>query len=242
MRKCISVSITLLAVFSLALISIAQGEENLKDGKEEGGMGYFMIGGGTLDIDAINTRMQTAGLSTLSDNFLSLGGGGYAIHGRLILGGEGHSLLGEEVSNESFTTSIGAGYGFFNIGYSLHSSGSLIVYPMFGIGGGAMSISMMEKGTSPSFDQILNDPKRSVVLSTGGWLINLALGTDYMFIMEENEEGKGGFILGLRIGYVLAPIKGDWSMDGIDISGGPDIGITGPYIRLMIGGGGYDER
>jgi hypothetical protein len=49
--------------------------------------------------------------------------------------------------------------------------------------------------------------------------------------------GDGGPTLGVRGGWVLSPIHGDWSLDGREILGGPDLGITGPYVRLFIGFG-----
>ena len=103
-----------------------------------------------------------------------------------------------------------------------------------------MSVKIIEKGT-PSFDEVLDNPKRSAELSIGGFLLNLALGTDYLLKLGEDEKGGGGLVFGLRIGYTFAPIKSDWEMDGMDISGGPDLGITGPYIRLTIGGGDSKE-
>ena len=46
-------------------------------------------------------------------------------------------------------------------------------------------------------------------------------------------------VLGLRAGYTVSPIKGDWTIDEIEVTGAPQTGITGPYIRFMIGGGGF---
>ena len=58
---------------------------------------------------------------------------------------------------------------------------------------------------------------------------------------ECDEKGKGGMVLGVRAGYTFSPFKGDWNMDDLEISGAPETGITGPYIRLMIGGGGFGK-
>lgn len=71
--------------------------------------------------------------------------------------------------------------------------------------------------------------------------MNLALGADYLLKLGGDEKREGGLIFGLRVGYILPMIKGGWEMDGIDISDGPKVGISGPYFRLMIGGGGLRE-
>jgi hypothetical protein len=84
----------------------------------------------------------------------------------------------------------------------------------------------------------LDDPKRGSELSTGGFLLNVSIGADHLFILGGDEEGEGGLVLGLRAGYTFTPIKGDWNMYDMDVGEGPDIGITGPYFHLMLGGGG----
>lgn len=234
-------TLTMVAVIGLFSVSVAQGQEIRADAKEGGGRGYFMFGSSIIDIKALNSRLENKGYSKLSDNFISFGGGGHGIINRVIIGGEGHGLIGKETTSGSYKTSLSAGYGFFNLGYLVYSKGDLHVYPLLGLGGGGMSLKIVERG-APSFDEVLDDPKRSAELSTGGFLLNVALGTDYLLKLWGDEKGEGGLVFGLRIGYTFAPIKGDWEMDGIDISGGPKVGITGPYIRLMIGGGGIGKE
>ena len=41
-------------------------------------------------------------------------------------------------------------------------------------------------------------------------------------------------MFGIRIGYRYCPDEYDWE----HVIGGPDIGLTGPYILCMFGGGG----
>lgn len=226
-------------VFALLSFQLAFGQDKSSNSKVVGGMGYFMIGIGSLDIDGVNTRLEAAGMSTFSNNFLSLGGGGHSINGNLILGGEGHGMGVGEISEGDYTSSLSVGYGFFDIGYAVYSTDAFYVYPLIGIGGGGMSVRIVERGTSPSFNDVLENPKRGVEISTGGFLLNLSLGTDYVFAMEKGKNGRGGFSIGLRIGYVFTPIKGDWSMDETKLSGSPETAITGPYVRLLLGGGGF---
>jgi hypothetical protein len=160
----------------------------------------------------------------------------------VIIGGEGHLLVGDEseaaISSGDYKTSLSAAYGFFNVGYLVYSKDDLHVYPLVGLGGGELWL----KIGPHSFDDILENPQRSAELSTGGFLLNLALGADYLWKLKEDEKSEGGLVFGLRVGYTFAPAKGEWTADGIDISGGPEVGITGPYIRFMIGGGGKSKQ
>ncbi|MEO0294212.1 MAG: hypothetical protein ABIN61_08360 [candidate division WOR-3 bacterium] len=214
------------------------GKKLVAQNMNGGGAGYFMLGGNIIKLENLNSELEKNGYSKLEENFFSLGGGGYGIIGKVIIGGEGHGLIGKEVTSGSYKTLISAGYGFFNLGYIAYSNTNLNIYPLFGIGGGGISLRILEEG-SLSFDEVLANPKRGVELSKGSLLLNLAIGGDYLLGLKENEEAKGGFILGVRLGYTIAPINGNWEMKGIEISGGPDLGVTGPYIRIQFGGGGF---
>ncbi len=225
-------------IASIFLCTPIGAQEVTKGVKKGGGRGYFLLGGTIIDIKNLNLRLENKGYPKLSGNFISLGGGGHGIIGKVIIGGEGHGLIGRKTTSGSYETSIGASYGFFKLGYIVYSAKRLSFYPFLGLGGGGISLEIVKRETAPSFDDVLDNPKRSTKLSTGSFLLNLALGIDYLLKLGGNEEGEGGLVFGLHIGYTFAPIKGNWEMDGIDISGGPEIGITGPYIRLMIGGGG----
>ena len=231
------------AVASILFATTSQSQGLAQRAREGGGMGYSMFGWGTLDIGALNSRLERKGYSSMSDNFFSVGGGGHGIiNNKVILGGEGHGLLGEEVTSGNYKNSVYVGYGFFNVGYIVYSKKQLRLYPLLGLGGGGMNLKIREKPVSLSFDDVLNDPERSVELSTGGFLLSFAVGMDYLLILGEDEEGKGGLVFGLRAGYNLSPFESGWEMDEIEISGAPEMGITGPFIRLMFGGGGFEKQ
>lgn len=238
----IIINLTMVAMMGFLTFSLAQSQETRIAVKKRGGMGYFMFGGSIIDINSLNSRLENKGYSKLSNNFISFGGGGHGIINKVIIGGEGHGLIGKETTSGNYKTSLNCGYGFFNLGYIIYSTRNFNIYPLLGLGGGGMSLKIVERGT-PSFDEVLDNPKRSTELSTGGLLIHLSVGTDYLLKKVCGcGEGEGGLVFGLRVGYILAPFKGDWEMDGLDISEGPEIGITGPYIRLMIGFGGFGKR
>jgi hypothetical protein len=235
-------SLTLVLAMSFFLINIAQCQErSTKDNRGEF-RGYFMFGGSNLDIKSLNKKLESKGYSKFSDNFVSFGGGCFhRKDSRWMIGGEGHFLFVEEqdatIASGNYKTSLSAAYGFFNLGYLAILKGGLNVYPVFGIGGGGMWLKIAED----SFDKILENPNQGSELSTGVFLLNLALGTDYLLKLKEDEKGESGLVLGVRVGYTYAPFKEDWETSGIQIAGGPELGITGPYVRFMIGGGGKSK-
>ena len=129
------------------------------------------------------------------------------------------------------------GYGCFDIRYLVYSKKGLNVYPLLGLGGGGLSFKVAEVST-PSFADLLENPKRNVELNYGGFLVNVSLGVDYLIKFAEDETGAGGLIIGFQAGYMLAPFTHDWKIDKNDVTGGPDIGFNGPYVKIMFGGGG----
>lgn len=207
-----------------------------------GGRGYFMIGGNSLDVDELNSRMNENGYEEFSNSSISLGAGGHGIvRERIVLGGEGHTLLGRTeqstIGGVDYGTKLSAGYGFFDVGVLAMRKGGLDVYPLLGLGAGGVSLEITQSEIG-SFDDLLEDPNRSASLSTWSFLINLGLGIDYLAVLGESRRGEGGIVIGLRTGYIFSPFHGDWDFKGETLPGGPDPGLTGAYIRLTIGGGG----
>ena len=238
-------SIVFLAVFTASFMSasILFGQASDPSVKEAGGMGYSMLGTSFLNLHDFNLKLESHGYPAVKGNFFSVGGGGHGIiNNKFIIGGEGHSLLGESKSSGTYTSSLMVRYGFFDLGYIVYSIGDLRLYPLLGLGLGDMKFKISEKLTSFSFDDILDTPNRSSEISKSSFLINLAVGFDYFIKLAEDEHGRGGFLLGLRAGYCVSPFNSSWSIGDIEISGVPDLGFAGPYIRLMIGGGGIGKN
>ncbi|MBC7188423.1 MAG: hypothetical protein H5U38_15465 [Calditrichaeota bacterium] len=206
-----------------------------------GGYGYFYLGSSMVDLDKLNATLRVSRYPEFSNRLLSIGGGGHAFFKRLVLGGQGQALMSKttdvSVGGIPYKASLAAGIGFFDIGYLLTPRGNLKVYPMLGIGGGGLELAIEEK-QPPSFEQILAHPNRSTRLSAGLFLVNFALGVDYFVLTRQDEEGIGGLVFGVELGYTYTPFAGGWQAEEIDISGGPDASLTGPYLRLKIGGGG----
>ena len=239
----IATTFTLAMVVNLLFAGISQGQEIASSTKENGGMGYSMFGKATIGITDLNAKLESKGYSRISDSFFSVGGGGHSISkNKFIMGGEGHILLGETATSGNYKNSINITYVFFDMGYVAYSIKDLRIYPLLGVGMGSMNLKIAEKATALSIDDVLENPNREVELSTGGFLLNLAIGIDYLLNFVKDETGRGGMLLGIRVGYTLSPSKGSWTTSDIEISGAPDIGITGPYIRFMIGGGGISKK
>ncbi|MGE0158194.1 MAG: hypothetical protein AB7T31_02210 [Gemmatimonadales bacterium] len=212
------------------------------DEEPTAGRGFFQAGYLRLGLDDLNTALTGAALPAMSEDFLTLGGAGYGTRGRFLIGGEGHALMGakETTPGGGRQLTVSGGFGLFRVGYLVITGEAFDLYPLFGIGGGGMSLKIAER-FAPTFDQVIADPETSSTLSTAVLVLDVGLAANYRVTLGERERGVGGFLLGVQAGYSFAPAQSAWSLDGTnDVAGGPDLRIQGPYVRLSLGGWGRE--
>jgi hypothetical protein len=229
----------LLAVGLLPLLAPPPEAAGAADRFRRGGAGYIMIGGSLLDSDGLNAALEAGGYSRLPGSFLTMGGGGHAFIGRLVLGGEGQGLTRRRGVNAGSKPVLSGACGFFDIGYVVHSRRGLLIYPLFGVGAGSVDMRLQGRPAA-SFEEVLVDSGRSVRLQKSGFLMHLALGAD-QWLGSAGHDGRHGVFIGIRAGYAFAPVKSAWELEGTEIDGGPKAGWTGPYIRISIGAGGRTQ-
>lgn len=223
--------------FSTSIFS--QDENDLK--KLFGGVGYFTPGASILTISKLNSELSSKNYPKFNNTFSSVGGGGHAIISNFIIGGEGQGLIGKEQTTDKRTLNIAGGYGVFNLGYILFEKNGLMIYPIVGLGGSGLSISITER-MIPKFSEVIDSLKGHIELSTGAFMLNFALGADYLISLDRQENTHSGVLVGIRIGFTFTPVAGDWKMDDVKVSSGPETGLNGVYIKLLIGGGGIGRR
>ncbi len=205
-----------------------------------GGAGYFMMGYSRVDMQEMNARLLSSGYPEVSEGSLFLGGGGHAILGRVLIGGEGGGVAAGTYENGDYRISSSGGYGFFNLGYVLMERKGLLVYPLAGPGFGGMSLTFTDRHNLPdAFDDLLADPARQAQMTHGGFMMNFSLGMDWFVGGRKSDQDTGGWVLGLKAGYVLDTARHNWAVDKSKLSGAPAAGMSGFYVRLTIGGGGF---
>ena len=239
-----SLLLRIIMVAALSTVFITNAQANSK-GKTEfatgniGLRGYSMVGGGQLNFDKLNEKLEAKDYEGFSKEVLILGGGFHASFRRFIIGFQGNAFLTDDKSsfNGNTATELQGGSGFVNLGYTIISRRNVSIYPLVGFGGGMSELSMFPKD-APNFDDILTDPGIMVKLTSSAFLVNLAIGCDYLLIMGKNRQGAGGFSLGIRAGYIYSPFRKNWHYKGLPVGGGPKLDMSGPYVTLLIGGGG----
>jgi hypothetical protein len=213
------------------------------------GMGYFSLGLHKVNLDDFQDRLNRSriGYPEHSGNFLSIGGGGFFCGRRWLIGGEGFALLGSKETEGSYWSGLSGGYGLAQFGYLLYQSEDLTFYPIFGLGGGMFSWKIQKASVPTDFDDLIASPEMGVSLNSSSFLLQAALGADY-WIRTGGSSRRGGFciVIGVRAGYTFAPAGNDWEVEledrNVKLENGPDLGLTGPFVRVIIGFGGTGAR
>lgn len=241
MKNIMAVIAGLALLFAPAAASAAEEENQTPNTdlvvvkNDRGGALYLILGNRTMEINGLNSALSSAGHQPFDRNFISMGMGGHAILGDLVLGLEGHGLSRKQGSTAAWRTTASAWYFLANAGWVVKRAPGYILYPQAGVGFGAFNLFI--DATSPAtFGQTLANPAQGTSLSKNSWVFNLALAADGFHPLGSTSGGKEiPFIFGFRAGYLFSSGMGEWRTNGGDIAGGPDAPFNGPYLEIVIG-------
>ncbi|MBN1575874.1 MAG: hypothetical protein JW913_04935 [Chitinispirillaceae bacterium] len=211
-------------------------------GKMKDGTHYFMLGGALVGNGEVNNSLTDMGYGEFSRYGLSLGFGGIRRYRRYIRGGEFEGLFWRRNKTDNNESRFSAGRFFSLHGFSLVSTPNVSLYPLVGIGGGVTSLWAGPRDVP--FDSALAIPSQlpeSSPLHQLTFLIDLGLGLHFSHPMPRGKPGR--MTIGLRAGYILDPVdNGRWYRNSVRLTDGPDSDLSGPYVRLTLGGSGMRNR
>ena len=195
-----------------------------------------MFGGALVNTHNVNERLHELGYGGFSRYGLSLGFGGLRQYRRYITGGEIEGIFWKRNKDHSRVSMLNAGRLISLHGFSVLSLPSFSLYPLIGIGGGVTSLLAGPKEVP--FDSAFAIPSQlpeSSPLYQFSFLVDLGVG---MHFSHPAPRGRPGVMtIGLRAGYIFDPIDNDrWYRNGTRLTGGPDSDLSGPYLRLTLGG------
>jgi len=85
------------------------------------------------------------------------------------------------------------------------------IYPLLGFGGGGSTIGITDKSKIPdSFDNLLENPARESYITNGGFMMNFSIGADFFILGSRTENASGGWIMGIKAGYIYNVSGNDW--------------------------------
>lgn len=194
---------------------------------------YILGGYAQVQLDEMNGRLASLPepYSPVGEDLVLFGGGLHGRIDRVILGIEVatmHSIEDGEMGDER-TAKLSGMTGTFGFGFSILQSRRFDFYPLLQIGGTAATLEVAQRD-DPTWDETLGDPGRTSSLSTLMLYGSAGLGMDFTF--------RNGFFLGLRGSWGYTPPTDGWSDEEGEILGGPEMDLSGPSVRIMLGFGG----
>jgi hypothetical protein len=201
------------------------------------GGGGLTIGYGYLDVSGIHRF--TPGAPSFSNSQLLIGGEGHGIIGNFVIGGSGQGIIGNTVRTDSLEVSLGGGMGTFDFGYLLVSKDKLKLFPMLGLGSSGYGINI-SKNRNVSLGSIAEDPGLEIKIHKSSFVMDLSINLNFIPQLTENKEDSdmGGLMIGFKTGAVVSPKSSTWSFAGGDVTGGPGFGVNMIYLKVIVGGFG----
>lgn len=198
-----------------------------------GGMGTFGPTLALIDFSNLNNSLRNAGFEEVSSKQWMLGGGGYLIANRTMIGGAGWGGNQTVTSDSSqVICRVNYGGGEFRAGYIILDSRYLLITPGIGIGGGGYTITLeSENQNIPDFDTLLRNPGRTSTVSLSSFSLNpqIAFTIPISFIGID-----------IRGGFNFGPFASKWQFaDHGVLGGGPKMSNGVPWVSVNFLFGGF---
>jgi hypothetical protein len=219
----------------------AQDDEDSKAAKVSGGYGYFVAGATMLESGPMNNYLSNYGFGEYNGTRLTFGGGGIMIVRNFILGGEGHSLMGQDLNSPTQDLSIKGGWGQFSLGYVLLGKKGMLLYPKVGVGGYNHRLTVTDANQQAAVDDVFYSGNYSgtELIKTG---LLLSGSMNFEFMPGFDQTAGSGLVFGIEAGYNYAATDNDWTAYEANLAGGPALNMTGAFARLRIGFGGWHRQ
>jgi len=234
-------------LFALAMLSPSLARAN--DGEEGGGtrrarfggIGFMQLGthiGPVADIASTLRDPNALGDGAVSPGFgYTIGGGGRALLlGRLVIGGRGFGVFTPRIGGERGFATITAGGGGFELGVAAVNRDAWLLIPY--VGGGAGGVTMEVANTSTTTLTIADDeaiPKAGTRTYDAGFgYIEFGLAAHRLLFF-----GSGGFAIGMDVGGMVSVGPQKWSTGVRNLDGIDRPKLSGAFLRLTLGGGGF---
>ncbi|MBC8155416.1 MAG: hypothetical protein H7Z72_21215 [Bacteroidetes bacterium] len=198
-----------------------------------GGAGFFRFGYASLNrVGQTLDRFTPA--SGIGNDFVYMGGEGYARLNKYILGGGGYGMARRSISSPAYHAEPFSGGGYLYAGRIIVDTRRFWVYPTLGVGFALV-------GLTQSQQQGQTIKESSVMLPNVN--AQLGIGADWLVAAFGEGDGYGGLLMGIRAGYQLSPSSSGWRSTGeLSAPDRPHYATNGYFVTLTVGVGGFFYR
>lgn len=183
-----------------------------------------------------NRELALRGRGLLSRNMISIGVESWMRWNRIMLIANSQTFQPTRAVATNYTTEFDGSMGLLSVGVPVLMAKRTQIYPMAGVGLSSSTVTLRRNGAvdfNPNFRDIPSTGGRNVDITARRFQGHLGLGLDQVF---QPAWPKLLMTVGLRGGYV-APL-GDtrWRSGRERVTGAPELGAEGAYVRLTFGG------
>jgi hypothetical protein len=200
-----------------------------------GGFGYFGPAICITDVDGLNQVFRRNGYnSEFSSIHWLMGGGGYALINRVIIGGSGAGGS-QSIASNNTRSRLDIGGGHFEVGYMPLVLKHLFLGPALGIGGWNYTLTLEPTaGDVQNLDSLLAHPGRTSQAS----LSRLTITPELIVHVPISFVG-----VQLKAGYIFAPTGQEWTLaHGNKLLNGPEIASGTVFANVNVAFGGMDQE
>jgi len=193
---------------------------------------YFGTGGVLIDASSMENELAAAGFNKPRDWAYTMGAGFYSRR-RLVLEAELNGIMWKPTELGVNETKLRAVTSSINLGINLLPYRMPVaLYPYIGSGFGKTRLLLNQ--TEAQFPDAAAKPLTELDLVQNNYTLRAGIGFDAD--IKTCRAGKKNLMLGIRAGYMYDfTDNDDWESDDVDIKNGPEISMSGPYLKLVIG-------
>ena len=204
--------------------------------------GAVTLGWENLRLDDLNSALGQKGYQAAPENFFSIGGTAQVTLSRVVLGIDGAWLYGQSrdsvIGGNTIRSSFSALKVLGVLGYLVYATDHLDIFPYVGFGLAGYNL-LLTNTQSDTFGNVLTTGQRGAVLSSLSLIMSPGVQMTYRLPILAADKGVFGLALGIKAGYDIAFVRGEWFAGGINelvpVTGGPKVNLTGPYAQALIG-------
>lgn len=199
----------------------------------------FYVGPARLKFDGLSERLQQSGYEPLNEHAFDIGISATSILGDGLVLGLGLNYARSRQSSGPGGAELHAHAGqlYGMLGFTLARNRRWLAYPALLFGGYKAGVGIDASG-SANFDQVLQNPGRSVDLEERGWFVGGMLAIDRRFSWSRDSSRYTS--LGLRLGVLESVSSSGWRFGNDSAASGPAALPRVNFIAVALGFGRYE--
>lgn len=201
---------------------------------ERGGFGGLTINLAMPDVVDLNSHFKANNIPEVSGKLIGLGGRGFALVDRIVIGGSGYCAK-EFAESDSIRSELSISAGEFKIGYGLITSRFFNGIVDIGFGRVGYRLSLRPLLGDVHFDDLLKNPRRYCDLEAGHFLIH----PEAMAVFSLPFRPISFFHIAVTGGANLNIFTEEWTYDQKRVLNAPEISLLTPVfsVNFLFGGG-----